>query len=120
MKKLLIPFVLMAMIMLIGSCSGSKQVAYFQNIDSISLAASRGLYEAKIMPKDELTITVITTNPQASAPFNLTVSNTIGSSGQLSTGQGSLQGYLVDNNGNICVFVYGRAHIIIDVNGWFG
>ena len=26
----------------------------------------------------------------------------------------------VDNNGNICVFVYGRAHIIIDVNGWFG
>ncbi len=111
MKKLLIPFVLMAMIMLIGSCSGSKQVAYFQNIDSISLAASRGLYEAKIMPKDELTITVITTNPQASAPFNLTVSNTIGSSGQLSTGQGSLQGYLVDNNGNINFPVLGTIHV---------
>lgn len=111
MKKLLIPFVLMAMIMLIGSCSGSKQVAYFQNIDSISLAASRGLYEAKIMPKDELTITVVTTNPQASAPFNLTVSNTIGSSGQLSTGQGSLQGYLVDNNGNINFPVLGTIHV---------
>ena len=111
MKKLLIPFVLMAMIMLIGSCSGSKQVAYFQNIDSISLAASRGLYEAKIMPKDELTITVITTNPQASAPFNLTVSNTIGSSGQLSTGQGALQGYLVDNNGNINFPVLGTIHV---------
>lgn len=111
MKKLLIPFVLMAMIMLIGSCSGSKQVAYFQNIDSISLAASRGLYEAKIMPKDELTITVITTNPQASAPFNLTVSNTIGSSGQLSNGQGSLQGYLVDNNGNINFPVLGTIHV---------
>ena len=26
----------------------------------------------------------------------------------------------VDSNGNICVYVYGRAHIIIDVNGWFG
>ena len=111
MKKLLIPFVLMVMIMLIGSCSGSKQVAYFQNIDSISLAASRGLYEAKIMPKDELTITVITTNPQASAPFNLTVSNTIGSSGQLSNGQGSLQGYLVDNNGNINFPVLGTIHV---------
>jgi Periplasmic protein involved in polysaccharide export len=97
--------------MLIGSCSGSKQVAYFQNIDSISLAASRGLYEAKIMPKDELTITVITTNPQASAPFNLTVSNTIGSSGQLSNGQGSLQGYLVDNNGNINFPVLGTIHV---------
>lgn len=111
MKKLLIPFVLMVMIMLIGSCSGSKQVAYFQNIDSISLAASRGLYEAKIMPKDELTITVITTNPQASVPFNLTVSNTIGSSGQLSNGQGSLQGYLVDNNGNINFPVLGTIHV---------
>jgi len=26
----------------------------------------------------------------------------------------------VDTNGNICVYVYGRSHIIIDVNGWFG
>lgn len=111
MKKLLIPFVLMAMIMLIGSCSGSKQVAYFQNIDSISLAASRGLYDAKIMPKDELTITVITTNPQASAPFNLSVSNTIGTSGQMSSGQGSLQGYLVDNDGNINFPVLGTIHV---------
>ena len=25
----------------------------------------------------------------------------------------------VDTNGNICVYVYGRAHILIDVNGWF-
>lgn len=111
MKKLLIPFVLMAMILFVGSCSSSKQVAYFQNIDSISLAASRGLYEAKIMPKDELTITVITTNPQASAPFNLTVSNSIGTSGQLSSGQGALQGYLVDNAGNINFPVLGTIHV---------
>ena len=26
----------------------------------------------------------------------------------------------VDSSGNICVYVYGSAHIIIDVNGWFG
>jgi uncharacterized delta-60 repeat protein len=25
----------------------------------------------------------------------------------------------VDTNGNICAYVYGKAHIIIDVNGWF-
>ena len=110
MKKLLIPFVLLAVIMAMGSCSGSKKVAYFQNIDSISLAASRGLYDAKIMPKDELTITVLTTNPEASAPFNLTVSNTVGTSGQLSTSVGSLQGYLVDNNGDINFPVLGKLH----------
>ncbi|AGB29592.1 MULTISPECIES: polysaccharide biosynthesis/export family protein [Prevotellaceae] len=111
MKKLLIPFVLLAVIMAMGSCSGSKKVAYFQNIDSISLAASRGLYDAKIMPKDELTITVLTTNPEASAPFNLTVSNTVGTSGQLSTSVGSLQGYLVDNNGDINFPVLGKLHV---------
>ena len=59
------------------------------------------LYEAKIGPKDELTITVITTDPKAAMPFNLSVSQTIGTGGQLSTSGGSLQGYLVDNNGNI-------------------
>lgn len=97
---------------MMGGCAGSKKVAYFQNIDTLSLAASRGLYDAHIMPKDMLTITVITTNPAASAPFNLTVSNTVGTSGQLSTaGVGSLQGYLVDNDGNINFPVIGTLHV---------
>ena len=100
------------MIILMDGCSSSKKVAYFQNIDTISLAASRGLYDARIMPKDMLTITVITTNPAASAPFNLTVSNTVGTSGQLSNnGTGSLQGYLVDNEGNISFPVVGTLHV---------
>ena len=95
MKKLLLSFVLLAMILLVGGCS-----------------SSRGLYDARIMPKDMLTITVITTNPAASAPFNLAVSNTIGTSGQLSTsGVGSLQGYLVDNEGNINFPVVGKLHV---------
>lgn len=111
MKKLLFPLVMMLLIMLMGSCASSKKVAYFQNIDSISLAASRGLYDAKIMPKDMLTITVITSNPEASAPFNLSVSNTIGTSGQLSATTGSLQGYLVDNEGNINFPIVGKIHV---------
>ncbi|MBM6992698.1 MAG: polysaccharide biosynthesis/export family protein [Prevotella sp.] len=111
MKKLLIPLVLLAMIMLVGSCSSSKQVAYFQNIDSINLAASRGLFDARIMPKDQLTITVLTSNPEASAPFNLSVSNTVGTSGQLTTSVGSLQGYLVDNNGDINFPIIGKLHV---------
>lgn len=98
---------------MLGSCSGSKQVAYFQNADSISYAASKVLYDAKIMPKDQLTITVITSDPKASAPFNLSVSNTVGTNGQLSTGSvGSLQGYLVDNDGNIEFPVIGKLHVM--------
>lgn len=111
MKKLLVSLVLPAMIMLVAGCSSSKHVAYFQNIDSISLAASRGLYDARIMPKDQLTITVLTTNPEASAPFNLAVSNTVGTDGRMSGSGRSLQGYLVDNNGNINFPIIGTLHV---------
>ena len=111
MKKLLIPFFLIAIICMMGSCSSIKQIAYFQNIDSISLAASKGLYDAKIMPKDELTITVQTTNPEVSAPFNLTINNRLGNAGQMSSGGGYLQGYLVDNDGNINFPIVGKLHV---------
>lgn len=112
MKRLIYSaLVALTMILVLGSCGSTKNVAYFQNADSISFAASKMLYEAKIMPKDELTITVITTDPKASMPFNLSVSNTLGTSGQLSTSTGTLQGYLVDNNGNIEFPVVGTVHV---------
>ena len=46
------------MIMAMTGCGSSKGFTYVENIDSTSLAASRGLFDARIMPKDELTITV--------------------------------------------------------------
>ena len=112
MKKIIYAAVVaMTMILVLGSCGSTKNVAYFQNADSISLAASKMLYEAKIGPKGELTITVITTDPKAAMPFNLSVSQTIGTGGQLSTSGGSLQGYLVDNNGNIEFPIVGTLHV---------
>lgn len=111
MKKLLFSLVVIVIVIAMAGCGSSKDVPYFTNIDSISLAASRGLYDAHIMPKDELTITVITIDPEASKPFNLTVSNSVGSSGQLSTGGGTLQGYLVDNDGFINFPVIGKIHV---------
>ncbi len=93
MKKIIYSaLVALTMVLMLGSCGSTKNVAYFQNADSISLAASRMLYEAKIMPKDELTITVITTDPKAAMPFNLSVSKTIGTGGQLSLWQRLLAG----------------------------
>ena len=103
--------VALTMVLMLGSCGSTKNVAYFQNADQVNLAASKMLYEAKIMPKDELTITVITTDPKAAMPFNLSVSQTLGNSGQLSSGTGSLQGYLVDNSGNIEFPVVGTLHV---------
>ena len=111
MRYSTILFVMLGMLLFLASCSSSKQVAYFQNIQSVDFNQSKGLYDAKILPKDMLTITVNTQTPEASLPFNLTISNTVNQSGQLSSGASSLQGYLVDNDGNINFPVIGKIHV---------
>lgn len=103
---------LFAVAVLLSACVGSKQVTYFQNLEQVNLAASKALYDAKIMPKDMLTITVTTLTPEVSAPFNLTVGSQVGAAGQLSSGAGSLQGYLVDNDGDINFPVIGKIHVV--------
>ena len=113
MKKILGLVASAVLCLLLGSCGSGKNIAYFKNADTISLAASKGLYDARIMPKDLLTITVSTTDPKASMPFNLSVTNTLNSTGTLYTGAGALQTYLVDNDGYINFPVVGK----IDVGG---
>ena len=86
-----------------------KKVAYFKNIDEVSLAASKGLYDAHIMPKDLILVTVNTTDPQVSAPFN---NGTGGSKGGQAVGTTTTtDGYLVDNQGNINFPVVGKLHV---------
>ena len=64
------------------------------------------------MNKDLLTITVNTNDPEASAPFNLTVqTNNSASTVHSITQQPSLQQYLVNNEGNIDFPVLGRIHV---------
>lgn len=108
MKKLLISFASFAFLLLICSCAGSKKVAYLQNADEISLADSKGLYDARIMPKDMLTVTVSTITPEAAKPFNLTVANT----SESSSASVGIQSYLVDNDGNINFPVVGHIHVV--------
>lgn len=91
------------LVALLTSCTAPKNVAYIQNSDSVDLSQSQYLYDARIMPKDILTITVNTVNPEAAAPFNLLVRPTLNSTSSniSTTGGGSLQTYLVDNEGGI-------------------
>ncbi len=112
MKKNVISFSIFAlMILMLASCASSKKVAYFQNAVDGVVKQSEGLYDAKIMPKDILTITVSTTNPEAATPFNLTISNTLNATGQMYSGSGVLQTYLVDNNGEIEYPVIGKIKV---------
>lgn len=112
MKKF--PFLLLAIIslMFLFSCKSAKNVAYFQNIDSVSLEASKGLYTARIMPKDELTITVNSTDPSAAAVFNLAVTKTTSNSSTNLSTQQALVTYLVDNDGNINFPKLGKIHVV--------
>jgi len=91
-------FVLM---LLLASCSSAKQVAYFQynsNQDSINTVAAP--FEAQIKPRDLLSITVVSSNPEATRNFNL-LSPQISEAATSLYSQPTLQTYLVENDGSI-------------------
>ncbi len=105
---LLLPFLLTA-------CQSYKKVPYFQNVEVVNEAEQQEkLYDARIMPKDLLTIVVSCTNPELATPFNLTVASNAGiavSTSSYVTTQPVLQPYLVDNEGNINFPVLGELKL---------
>ena len=101
-------------IFLFVSCQSYKKVPYLQDMEVVEQSVQQGnLYDAKIMPKDLLTIVVSCTNPELAVPFNLTVA----SSANLATGntqltsQQVLQPYLVDNEGEVNIPVLGELKV---------
>ena len=112
MKKILILFgILLLATTLLSSCGTTKQIAYLQNSDSIDFAQSRFLYDARIMPKDQITISVNTTTPEASVPFNLLLQNAYTQGRTVSSGGQTLMPYLVDNDGFINFPIVGRMKV---------
>ena len=73
MRKISRLLAVAAVICLLAGCSGTKDVAYFQNAESVDLSASKMLYDARIMPKHVLTITESTTDDggESAIPFKL-------------------------------------------------
>lgn len=97
--------------LLVSGCTSYQKVPYLQNPEVVNNYGKEiPLYDAKIMPKDILSITVNTTDPAAAAPFNLTVQDAgnISLSKYSTTTQPSLQQYLVNNQGEIDFPVLGR------------
>ena len=86
-----------------ASCASSKKIAYLQGAEEIpaeEFAQVSSLYDARILPKDLLTVTVTSTDPEVAKPFNL-VTPTVSTGLSTVSSQGQLQTYLVDNNGQI-------------------
>jgi len=98
-------FVLLAAL-IFGSCMSPKQIPYFQNADKTNLDSSAVMYDARIMPKDLLSIYVSTLDDAASAPFNADARGSeTGAAGR------TMNSYLVDNDGNINFPIIGIIHV---------
>ena len=114
MKKIINGGLLSVIIsLLLIACTSPKKVAYIQNSGIFDEDNSAYLYDAHIMPKDVLTITVNTINPEASQPFNLVVSPTLtnASNGQTIGSSRAMQTYLVGNDGTINFPVLGTIKV---------
>ncbi len=102
--------------LVLASCGSTKGIPYLTNIDNLSqsdLDKSAKIYEARIMPKDILTISVNTVVPEAAAPFNLGSNAGSGVSTTGASVQGAeLQTYIVDKEVNIDYPVIGKINVL--------
>ena len=104
-------FLLAMPVLMLASCASQKDVPYFQNSTAVDLSKSQYLYDARIMPKDQLTITVSAPDEKAAAPFNMTVPTPYTVNTRSTYSQPMLQTYLVDNNGDINFPIVGQLHV---------
>lgn len=109
----------------LASCQSYKRVPHLQSYESLTdkgykeivineVNQQDTLYDARIQPKDLLSITVNTSDPQAAAPFNLTMQTSINvaqANSTYVTSQPTLQQYLVNNEGEIDFPVIGKLKI---------
>ena len=109
MKK---AFYLWVATLFIVSCSPAKDISYFQQLGQTNSELPRAEYSARIKPKDILSITVVSSEPDASRRYNLIAPQLEANIGYLQ-GQPMLQNYLVDDEGNINFPSLG----ILQVNG---
>jgi polysaccharide export outer membrane protein len=97
------------------SCVSSKQndLAYFKNIDSCSTVLGKlpNEYAIKVIPDDELIISVFSTIPEATAAYNVPMVNPATRSSVSPSSQPTLQTYVVDQKGNIMFPVLGKLHV---------
>lgn len=105
---------MLALTTLLGSgCTSYQKSLYLQNEQVLNESLEGQLYDFRIMPKDELTITVSTTDPEASAPFYRKIGQSKeGGSSNINTQNTNLLAYLVDNNGCIDFPVLGMVKVM--------
>lgn len=115
-KKSILPVSILLVLMFLNSCAGVKEIAYLQNLSQKSdtvknITQDIGLYAARIKPKDMLSITVATSEPQTSRMYNLVFPSITENPEKMLNSQPGLQSYLVDNDGNIDFPIFGKLPV---------
>lgn len=99
--------------LLVSGCTSYQKSLYLQNEQVLNESLEGQLYDFRIMPKDELTIVVSTTDPEASAPFYRKIGQSKeGGSSTMGMNDANLLSYLVDNQGNIDFPVLGMVKVM--------
>lgn len=94
-----------------SSCSSSRQVSYLQKLGE-ELYDTLQTYDARIKPKDLLTVSVSCSDPEAALPFNLIVPvSQVDINPTNLVSQPTLQNYLVNNQGEITFPVLGTLKV---------
>ncbi len=99
------------------SCTSTKQVAYFQDLNPGDQNAIIAESPIRLQPNDKVTIIVSTSDGRLNSLFNLAVSrSTIGGSsssgsGMSSTSNESTAAFTIDSHGDINFPVLGKLHV---------
>ncbi len=112
MKKLIIALIIaIAFGATFTSCGSSKEVVYFQDLDSVQLHNKITETSIRIRPGDQMTIMVFGADKYLIMPYNQTLNsvseNSLGSGGTRET----QLPYDVDENGDIKFPVLGKIHV---------
>ena len=99
-------------ILLCTSCASTRRITYLQvEPGAVNDTVISSNFDVKIMPKDLLTISVSTSDPEASIPFNLIIPSVQTNNTTNLLSQPTLQNYLVSSRGEIVFPVLGILKI---------
>lgn len=102
-------------LLMVGCASKKNQLAYFKDIatenDGVIIESFDADYSLRIVPDDELLITVTSMSPEATSMFNLPMANIATRGQQQVTGNVAMQTYIVDKEGDIYFPSLGQLHV---------
>lgn len=98
-----------------GLCSCSTQrspLTYFENIDSVKVVSfNEADYMPKVEPDDELYVLITSSQPEATAAYNLPLSNPAVNANKLMTSSPQQMTYIVDSKGQIDIPLIGKLTV---------